>query len=121
MFAYQIHAKNFSAKKSLLLETQHEESLAKIQALENRRPVERAAPEFVIQAPKFRVPLRNTKVSEGQLIHLETQLEPMNDPKLEVQWFHNDRPLISGHRFRTTHDFGYVALDILYAFPEGKK
>lgn len=25
---------------------------------------------------------------------------------------------ISGHRFRTYFDFGYVALDILYVFPE---
>lgn len=23
-----------------------------------------------------------------------------------------------GHRFRTTYDFGFVALDILYAYPE---
>ena len=26
--------------------------------------------------------------------------------------------LFSGHRFRTYFDFGYVALDILYVFPE---
>lgn len=25
---------------------------------------------------------------------------------------------ISGHRFKTTYDFGFVALDILYAYPE---
>lgn len=24
----------------------------------------------------------------------------------------------TGHRFRTTYDFGFVALDILYAYPE---
>lgn len=24
----------------------------------------------------------------------------------------------TGHRFRKTHDFGYVALDILYTYPE---
>jgi len=24
----------------------------------------------------------------------------------------------TGHRFKTTHDFGYVALDILYAYSE---
>lgn len=24
----------------------------------------------------------------------------------------------TGHRFKTTHDFGYVALDILYAYAE---
>ena len=26
--------------------------------------------------------------------------------------------LLLGHRFRTTYDFGFVALDILYAYPE---
>ena len=25
---------------------------------------------------------------------------------------------LSGHRFRTTHDFGYVALDVLYTYAE---
>ena len=25
---------------------------------------------------------------------------------------------VTGHRFRTTNDFGYVALDILYTYPE---
>lgn len=35
-----------------------------------------------------------------------------------MEWFHDGRPLVNAHRFRMTHDFGYVALDILYAFPE---
>lgn len=25
---------------------------------------------------------------------------------------------LAGHRFRTTHDFGYVALDVLYTYAE---
>lgn len=25
---------------------------------------------------------------------------------------------VVGHRFRTTHDFGYVALDVLYTYAE---
>lgn len=25
---------------------------------------------------------------------------------------------IIGHRFKTTYDFGFVALDVLYAYPE---
>ncbi len=42
----------------------------------------------------------------------------MNDPNLRVEWFVNGKSIKTGHRFRTTHDFGYVALDILYAYPE---
>ena len=45
-------------------------------------------------------------------------VEPINDPNLRVQWYVNDREIITGHRFRTTHDFGFVALDILYAYAE---
>lgn len=32
-------------------------------------------------------------------------------------WLENKR-YVSGHRFKTTYDFGFVALDILYAYPE---
>lgn len=39
-------------------------------------------------------------------------------PLLFSSRFHNGRPLATGHRFKTYFDFGYVALDILYTFPE---
>ncbi|KIH57676.1 immunoglobulin I-set domain protein [Ancylostoma duodenale] len=32
--------------------------------------------------------------------------------------YHNGAPLPAAHRFRPMFDFGYVALDILYAYPE---
>lgn len=32
--------------------------------------------------------------------------------------FVNGVAVKTGHRFRKTHDFGYVALDILYTYPE---
>lgn len=32
--------------------------------------------------------------------------------------YHNGHPLGAAHRFRPMFDFGYVALDILYAYPE---
>lgn len=51
-------------------------------------------------------------------VHLECRLEPVNDPNLRVEWFINGKSIKTGHRFRTTHDFGFVALDILYAYPE---
>ena len=37
---------------------------------------------------------------------------------LVVFRFHNGRPLGAAHRFRPMYDFGYVALDILWAYPE---
>ena len=46
------------------------------------------------------------------------RVEPKHDPKLQIKWFFNEKELASGHRFRITHEFGYVALDILYTYPE---
>lgn len=37
---------------------------------------------------------------------------------MSVQWYHNGAPLAAAHRFRPMFDFGYVALDLLYAYPE---
>ena len=42
----------------------------------------------------------------------------MSDPSLRIEWLFNGQKIRQGHRFRTTHDFGYVALDILYAYVE---
>jgi len=75
--------------------------------------------KLAICTPRFLAQLQNQPpVAEGQPVHFECQIEPANDPNLQVHWLHNGQPLVSGHRFRTTHDFNYVALDILYAFPE---
>ncbi len=37
---------------------------------------------------------------------------------LQVEWFKDGQPLRVGSRFKTTYDFGYVALDILWTYPE---
>jgi hypothetical protein len=69
--------------------------------------------------PVFTTALNNADgVPEQSRVHLECRLEPINDPNLRVEWFVNGKAIKTGHRFRTTHDFGYVALDILYAYPE---
>ena len=60
--------------------------------------------------------LENLK--EGDHAHLECRVEPINDPNLKIEWFVNGIAIKTGHRFRTTHDFGYVALDILYTYPD---
>lgn len=54
-------------------------------------------------------------VYEGQNIHLECKLEPINDPTMRVEWFQNGRPVTVGSRFRTYNDFGFIALDIIHA------
>lgn len=57
-------------------------------------------------------------LKEGDHAHLECRVEPINDPNMRIEWFVNGVAIRAGHRFRTTHDFGYVALDVLYTWGE---
>lgn len=57
-------------------------------------------------------------LQEGDSIHLECRVSPINDPKLCVQWFKNGAPLPEASRFKPSFEFGFVTLDIIYAYPE---
>lgn len=107
------------SRSSIIHETQHEGALEKIHYLESDRSTRRAEDEhYVAEKPQFGRPLRNANVAEGVPVHLEATLTPVNDPTMKVEWYCNGRPIPNGHRFRTTYDFGFVALDILYAHAE---
>lgn len=71
-----------------------------------------------ITAPKFITQIQSKAVGEGEPVHFNCRVEPKHDPKLHVKWYCNGKELASGHRFRVTYEFGYVALDILYTYPE---
>jgi hypothetical protein len=73
-----------------------------------------------LKPPRFvrKLPETVDSFMEGTAVNFECQVEPINDPNLTLTWYHNGNALNNGHRFRCTHDFGYVALHILYAFPE---
>ncbi|KMY97015.1 uncharacterized protein Dsimw501_GD13415, isoform H [Drosophila simulans] len=111
---------NVTSRSSIIHETQHEEALTKIQHLEDSSRFQRKTDEeqFHAERPQFGRPLRNAKVNEGAPVHLEATLIPVNDPTMKVEWYCNGRPIQTGHRFKTTYDFGFVALDILYAHAE---
>lgn len=75
--------------------------------------------ESKLQAPRYITHIQSLEnLIEGDSAHFECKLLPVDDPQLKVEWYHNGEPLTSGHRFKTTHDFGFVALDILYVHPE---
>lgn len=107
------------AKESLYLDTMDEQRLKKIQELEKYerpKPVEVEQPG---QRPVFLTALTSLEnLKEGDRAHFECRVEPINDPDLKIEWFLNGQRIKTGHRFRTTHDFGYVALDILYTYTE---
>jgi len=109
-----------SSRSGLITDSQHQAALEKIQYLESdarfRRPDE--VDSVLTDKPSFGRPLRNLSIKEGQSAHLEATLVPVNDTTMRVEWYHNGRPITQGHRFRTTNDFGFVALDILYGYSE---
>lgn len=96
----------------------HKGIYEKTQKLEGSKFVE---PQYDIEEiskskPIFVQPLSDPQpVGEGKNIHLECRLEPLGDPTMRVEWFHNGRPVTIGSRFRTYYDFGFVALDIVHA------
>ncbi|XP_055338080.1 LOW QUALITY PROTEIN: titin-like [Paramacrobiotus metropolitanus] len=105
------------AKKSLLTDTLHANSLGKIQQLESYDAAPLKGPDERpnIQRPVFTVPFRNLELTEGDKLHLESRLIPVG---CKVEWFHNERPIDVGSRFGVTNDFGFVALDIADIRPE---
>ncbi|XP_034137006.1 titin-like isoform X2 [Drosophila guanche] len=111
---------NVTSRSSIIHETQHEDALSKIAHLEDASRFQRKADEeqFHAERPQFGRSLRNAKVNEGTPVHLEATLIPVNDPTMKVEWYCNGTPIQAGHRFKTTYDFGFVALDILYAHAE---
>lgn len=72
----------------------------------------------VMQAPQFTRPLHNIETVELTNVHLECRLQPIGDVTMKVDWFVNGRPVKTGHRFRPSYEFDYVALDILGVYPE---
>ena len=63
--------------------------------------------------PKFSGELQDQlDLKDGQSVHLQCALSPVNDPDLKVEWFCNQNPLPNSSRLKTVADFGYVMLDI---------
>lgn len=109
----------FLANAGLYLETLDEQRLQKIQQLESYQKPTALEVEQPGQKPVFLTPLVSLEnLKEGDHAHLECRVEPINDPTLKIEWYINGKAIRAGHRFRTTHDFGYVALDVLYVYGE---
>lgn len=75
-------------KDSILGDVQHEESWRRIQEIEApKEPVPEPEPAPK-QAPKFTSPIQNSGTDgllEGQPLHFETTVEPIDDPELKIQ------------------------------------
>lgn len=102
----------------LLGDTLHPESLDRIGSLEQPKVSKQEQQEPVYESPVFITHLNNIVCKEADNIHFECNVEPSRDPTLKIEWFVNGKPLPTGARYKTTHDFGYVALDISHTYEE---
>jgi hypothetical protein len=107
-------------RKHIYTESQHPESWRRIKELEAARPRPAGAPvEPARVAPVFTQQLVcPAEVKEGQSVHMECVLQPIDDATIVIEWLHNGRPILMGSRIRTMHDFGYVAMEIYHVHPE---
>ncbi len=83
----------------VIYETEHTESLIDIKHLEQRsRKHDRNLfiEEKVEMKPRFLTQFKKLELNEGQAAHLECRIEPVNDPNLKVEWFHDGKPLPIG-------------------------
>lgn len=105
-------------KHWLLGQTLHPEAIPKLQDLERAPEARPEAPEPIYELPMFITHLNNVECTEGDSVHFECNVEPSKDPTLRIDWFVNGKPLPSGARYKSTYDFGYVALDITHSYEE---
>lgn len=112
-------------REGLLLESQLPEAKGrsaqlKIHELEMRRPEKPERPDIKHGPPHFRTALPTTvpQLREGAVLHLDAQLEPLGDPQLIVEWFHDGQPVRNTARMKAIHDFGYVVLELSPAEPQ---
>lgn len=110
---------------TLQLDSKHADSLPIIGYLDSHQihigpqSVERPEEFNSLEAPKFARELAGKiEVMENERVHFEARILPANDVKMTVEWYHNGNPLPAAHRFHPMFDFGYVALDLLYAYPQ---
>lgn len=79
------------------METQHPEAMAQITRLEQKAPYKVQEETAMLEKPHFGRALRNQeRLIEGQAIHMEATLTPVNDPTMKVEWFFNGQPIPSG-------------------------
>lgn len=100
----------------LLGQTLHPDAIPKLEALEKPQESKIELPEPTYELPIFITHLNNVECLEGDNVHFECNVEPSKDPTLKIEWFINGRPLPSGTKYKSTYDFGYVALDLTHVY-----
>lgn len=109
------------SRAAIITDVQMPQGIDKIHELEdmlNWRPPD-AADDGPAPPPTFVKQLSGPegKIKEGQTAHLECRVQPVGDPTLKIDWFHEKKPILTGTRIRATHEADYVALDFDTIYP----
>lgn len=102
----------------LMGDSLHPSALPQIAALEAPRQERRETAEPVFESPVFITHLNNVECKENDNVHFQCNVEPSKDPTMQIEWFVNGKQLPAGSRYKTTYDFGYVALDVMGSYAE---
>lgn len=99
------------------LETKHPKGKEGLQAISDfesklQLPDEEEDREPNGEAPRFVQEFKSINVTDGDKGYFEAQLEPKNDPKINIEWCLNGQPLQESSRYKKVHSFGMVILDI---------
>merc|ERR1711976_774552 len=71
------------------------------------------------QPPKFVGKVKDVaRSAESTSARIESQLSPVGDPTLNVQWFHNDKPLKAKTHLIALYEFGYIGLKFKRVYPD---
>lgn len=71
------------------------------------------------QPPRFVTQIKDMmELKEMEMAKFECQLAPVGDPNMRVEWFFNGKPLAYKTRFTPIYDFGYVAMNFGWVYPE---
>lgn len=74
------------------------------------------AEEETPNPPKFIVELKDIEVEEAGPSHFDCRVEPVGDPTMRIDWYHNGRPFATGSRVHQINDFGFISLDMSYTY-----
>ncbi len=71
------------------------------------------------QPPRFVTHIKDMlELKEMDVAKFECQLAPVGDPHRRLEWFFNGKPLPYKTRFTPIYDFGYVAMNFGWVYPE---
>ena len=107
-------------KDAILSAPQHEESLGKIEYLENlQKFVRPEIPDYEPTAPQFveALPGDLGEVEEGEPLHMECKVEPVGDNQLRVYWLRDGHPLPHGQSYSFAIDYIYLLFQLSPSFP----